>query len=133
MFRIIAAATGTIEGATVSFGSKETSRRPSSTDGWDGLLPGETLTNVVHRTARASKAAGKSRSSVSRRATALTGHPAVTKARVEIIEHSWTRLDAGGERRQTFRGRHAPERRKTAAITGNGKQVAVVSSSAGCP
>ena len=92
----------------------------------DGLLPGETLKNLVHRTAREHGSGEIEEFGLALCDRVLAGHPAVTKARVEITEQSWTRLDAGGRAQgQTFMA-GTPEL-KTAAITSNGKQVAVVS------
>ena len=92
----------------------------------DGLVPGEAIKNLVHRTAR-EHGSERSKNSASRSAIGYsTGHPAITRARVEITEKSWTRLDAGGRPQgQTFMA-GTPEV-KTAAVTSNGRKVAVVS------
>jgi urate oxidase len=92
----------------------------------DGLVPGEALKNVVHRTARAHGAGEIEEFGITLCEHVLALHPAITLARVEITEKSWSRLDAGGRPQgQTFMA-GTPEL-KTTAITSNGRQVAVVS------
>jgi urate oxidase len=92
----------------------------------DGLPPGETLKNLVHRTAREHGSGEIEEFGIALCGHVLTGHRAVTRARVEITERSWMRLDAGGRvQGQTFMA--GTQELKTAAITSNGKQVAVVS------
>jgi urate oxidase len=92
----------------------------------DGLVPGEALKNVVHRTAREHGAGEIEEFGIALCDHVLALHPAITLVRVEITEKSWTRLDAGGRPQgQTFMA-GTPEL-KTTAITSNGRQVAVVS------
>jgi urate oxidase len=92
----------------------------------DGLVPGEALKNVVHRTAREHGAGEIEEFGIALCDHVLALHPAITLVRVEITEKSWTRLDAGGRPQgQTFLA-GTPEL-KTTAITSNGRQVAVVS------
>lgn len=92
----------------------------------DGLMPGETLKNIVHGTAREHGSAEIEEFGIALCERVLARHAAITRARVEITEKSWTRLDAGGRPQgQTFMA-GTPEL-KTAAITSNGRQVAVVS------
>ncbi len=92
----------------------------------DGLPPGEPLRNIVHRTARDQGAGEIEEFGIALCDQVLRAHPAITRTRVEITEKSWTRLDAGGRPQgQTFMA-GTPEV-KTAAISSNGKQVAVVS------
>src|SRR4029450_5999336 len=80
-----------------------------------GLLPGETLKTLVHRTAREHGSGEIEEFGLALCARVLAAHPAVTKARVEITEQSWPRLDAGGRAQgQTFMA-GTPEL-KTAAI-----------------
>jgi urate oxidase len=96
----------------------------------DGLPPGETLKNLVHRTAREYGAGEIEEFGLALCDRVLKEHRAITRARVEITEQSWTRLHAGGRLQgQAFVG-GAPEL-KTAAITSNGQQVAVVSGISG--
>jgi urate oxidase len=92
----------------------------------DGLVPGEALKNVVHRTAREHGSGEIEEFGIALCDHVLALHPAITLVRVEITEKSWTRLDAGGRPQgQTFMA-GTPEL-KTTAITSNGRQVAVVS------
>ena len=91
----------------------------------DGLPPGEPLKNLVHRTAREHGAAEIEEFGIALCERVLSGHPAITRARVDITEKSWTRLDAGGRSQGQAFMAGTPEQ-KTAAITSNGRQVAVV-------
>jgi urate oxidase len=92
----------------------------------DGLVPGEALKNVVHRAAREHGAGEIEEFGIALCDQVLALHPAITLARVEITEKSWSRLDAGGRPQgQTFMA-GTPEL-KTTAIRSNGRQVAVVS------
>jgi urate oxidase len=91
-----------------------------------GLLPGEAIKGLVHAIAREHGGAEVERFGLALCDRLLTGHPRVTRARVEIAEQPWSRLEVGGKAQgQAFAG-GSPERR-TAAVTSNGKQVAVVS------
>jgi urate oxidase len=92
----------------------------------DGLLPGETMKNLVHRTAREHGSGEIEEFGLALCDRVLSGHRAITRARVEITEQSWTRLDAGGRPQGQAFMAGTPEL-KTAAITSNGEQVAVVS------
>jgi urate oxidase len=92
----------------------------------DGLVPGETIKNMVHRTAREHGSGEIEEFGIALCDRVLDGHRAITRARVEITEKSWTRLDAGGRPQgQTFMA-GTPEV-KTAAVTSNGPKIAVVS------
>jgi urate oxidase len=92
----------------------------------DGLLPGETLKTLAHRTAREHGSGEIEEFALALCDRVLSGQRAVTRARVEITEQPWTRVDAGGKTQgQTFIA-GTPEL-KTAAVTSNGKHVAVVS------
>ncbi len=94
--------------------------------GHGGVIPGETLRNVVRQTARASGAAEIEDLGLALCDRLLRDHPAISRARIDIEERAWTRLVAGGRPQdQAFMG-GAPEL-KTAAITSNGAKVAVVS------
>lgn len=91
----------------------------------DGLLPGEAIKNIVHRTAREMGAAEIETFGLALCERVLAGHREITRARVELTELTWARLDAGGRTQgQTFTA-GSPER-KTAAVTSNGTKVAVV-------
>jgi urate oxidase len=91
----------------------------------EGLLPGETLRGLVHATARAHAGAELERFGLALCDRLLTGYPRVTRARVEIAEQPWTRLEVGGKPQGQAFASGSPERR-LAAITSNGKHVAVV-------
>lgn len=92
----------------------------------DGLLPGETLKNLVHRAAREHGAGEIEEFGLALCDRVLTAHRAITRARVEITERSWMRMDAGGKPQGQAFVAGTPEL-KTAAVTSNGRQIAVVS------
>jgi urate oxidase len=92
----------------------------------DGLPPGETLKNLVHRAALEHGSCEIEEFGLAMCDRVLKQHPAITLAKVEITEQAWTRLDAGGRPQgQAFVAGSAEV--KTAAVTSNGRQVAVVS------
>ncbi len=92
----------------------------------DGLLPGETIKNLVHRTARERGSGEIEEFGLALCERVLAAHRAITRARVEITERSWIRMDAGGKSQgQAFVG-GTPEL-KTTTVTSNGRQIAVVS------
>lgn len=92
----------------------------------DGLPPGETLKNLVHAAAREHGGGEIEPFAIALCQAVLTRHPRVTRARVEVAEEPWMRLEAGGKPHgQAFTG-GTTERRVT-AVTSNGRQVAVVS------
>lgn len=96
----------------------------------DGLPPGETLKNLVHRTAREYGAGEIEEFGLALCDRVLKEHHAISRARIDITEQSWARLEAGGRLQgQTFVA-GAPEL-KTAVVTSNGTKVAVVSGIAG--
>ncbi len=92
----------------------------------DGLPPGEALKNLVHRAAREYGSSEIEEFGLAICDRVLKGYPAVTRARVEITEQSWARLDAGGRAQGQAFLAGSPEV-KTTAVTSNGRQVAVVS------
>lgn len=92
----------------------------------EGLLPSEALKGLVHATAREHGGAEVERFGLALCDRLLTGYPRVARARVEISEQPWTRLEVGGKPQGQAFAAGSPERR-TAAVTSNGKQVAVVS------
>jgi urate oxidase len=91
----------------------------------EGLLPGESLTGIVHAAARDFGAAEIETFGLGLCDRVLTAHPRITRARVEITERAWQRLDAGGRPQGQAFTAGGPEL-KTAAVTSNGEQVAVV-------
>jgi urate oxidase len=91
-----------------------------------GLPPGEALKSLVHSTARQHAGAEIERFGMALCDRLLEGHPRLTRARVDIIERPWNRLEIGGKPQGQVFLTGTPERR-TAAITSNGQQIAVVS------
>jgi urate oxidase len=91
-----------------------------------GLLPGEALKNLVYSTARQHAGAEIEKFGLALCDRLLTGYKQVTRARVEITEQPWGRLEVGGKAQGQVFLAGTPERRTT-AITSNGSQVAVVS------
>jgi urate oxidase len=92
----------------------------------DGLPPGETLKNLVHRAAREYGSSEIEEFGLALCDRVIKQHPAITRARIEITEQAWTRLDAGGRPQGQAFMAGTPEV-KTTAVTSNGRQVAVVS------
>jgi urate oxidase len=90
-----------------------------------GLLPGEALKSLVHTTARDHAGAEIERFGLALCDRLLSGYPRVTRARVDVAEQPWNRLEVGGKAQGQAFLTGAPERR-TAAITSNGEHVAVV-------
>lgn len=92
----------------------------------DSLPPGEALKNLVHRTAREHGAGEIEEFGLALCDRVLKEHRAITRARVEITEQAWSRLDAGGRAQGQAFVAGASEL-KTVAITSNGRQTSVVS------
>ena len=91
----------------------------------DGMLPGETIKNIVHAAARRHGADEIESLGLELAAQVIERQPRIAKVRVEISEKRWQRLEAGGKvQAQTFLV-GSPEER-TAIITTNGKQMSVV-------
>lgn len=91
----------------------------------DGLLPGEALKNIVHRTAREMGAAEIESFGLALCERVLAAHHEITRARVELTESTWARLDAGGKSQGQAFTTGTPEH-KTAVITSNGEKTSVV-------
>ena len=90
-----------------------------------GLLPGETLKNLVHATAREHATTEIEPLGIALCEQVLAGRPQITRARVEIAEQPWGRVDIGGKAQgQAFFA--GPPERRIASVTSNGPQVAVV-------
>jgi urate oxidase len=90
-----------------------------------GLLPGEALASLVHAAARDYGAADIETFGLGLCDRVLAAHPRITRARVEVTERAWQRLDAGGRPQgQAFTA--GGSELKTARITSNGEHVAVV-------
>jgi urate oxidase len=90
-----------------------------------GVVPGETLKNLVHTSAR--HATGEIECfglELCRRV--LETHPQITRVRADISEQPWIRMEAAGKAQGQAFVLGGPEQR-SAAITSNGTQIAVVS------
>jgi urate oxidase len=92
----------------------------------DGLLPGETLKNIVYGVARERGAEDIEVFGLALCERLLTEHPQLTRVRVDVDEQRWARLEAGGRVQGQAFAAGSPEKR-TAAVTSNGAQTAVVS------
>jgi urate oxidase len=92
----------------------------------DGLVPGEALKNLVHSTARTDGHGEIEPFGLALCDRVLTSFPKITKVRVEVAEQLWARLEIGGKAQGQAFVAGSGERR-TAAITSNGRQIAVVS------
>ena len=91
----------------------------------DGLIPGETIKNIVHAAARRHGADEIESLGLALAAHVLERQPRISRVRVEIAEQRWQRLEAGGKTQaQTF-AVGSPEER-TAIVTSNGRQTSVV-------
>lgn len=92
----------------------------------EGLLPGEALKNIVHRAAREHGAGEIEELGLALADRLLAQHPAISRARVDVTESVWLRLDVSGRAQgQAFKA--GTSEVKTAAVTSNGPQRAVVS------
>ena len=91
----------------------------------EGLLPGETVKNMVHAAVRTHGAQSLESLGLALAHDALQRQARITRVRVEVAEQPWQRIEAGGKAHgQTF-VRGSGERR-TAVVTSNGRQVSVV-------
>ena len=96
------------------------------TDGHaEGLLPGETIKNMVYAAGREHGAREVETLGLALAREVLQRQPRITRVRVEISEQPWHRLEVGGKAQtQTFLA--GSEERRTAVVTSNGRQVSVV-------
>jgi urate oxidase len=91
----------------------------------EGLVPGEALKNLVHATARDRGDAEIEPLGIALCQRMLEGRPQITRARVEIAEQPWGRVEIGGKAQgQAFFA--GPPERRTAMVTSNGSQLAVI-------
>jgi urate oxidase len=91
----------------------------------DGIIPGETLKSLVHLIVREHAGAELEVLGIALCRRVLATHRQVSRVRVEIAEQPWSRMDVGGKPQgQTFVLGGTEQR--TAAITSNGPQTAVV-------
>jgi urate oxidase len=91
----------------------------------EGLLPAETLKNIVYGVARDRGAEEIESFGLALCDRLLSEHRQLTRVRVEVTEHRWARLEAGG-RLQGQAFTTGSDERRTAAVTSNGTQTAVV-------
>ena len=92
----------------------------------EGLVPGETLKNIVHACARQNGGGEIEPFGLALCERILEGFPRITRVRVEIAEQPWGRLEVGGKAQgQAFAA--GTSERRTTAVTSNGSQTAVVS------
>lgn len=90
-----------------------------------GVLPGEALKNLVHATALAHGGGEIESLGIALCRCVLEGNPRITRARVDVDELPWARVVAGGKPQGQVFLAGAGETR-TAAVTSNGTQIAVV-------
>lgn len=91
----------------------------------NGVIPGEALKRIVHQTARDHGGTEIENLALALCRHILETHRQVTRVRVDVAEQPWSRMDVGGKAQgQTF-VLGGPELR-TAAVTSNGRQTAVV-------
>ena len=92
----------------------------------EGLVPGEPLKNLVHAAARQHATGDIETFGLALSRHILDAHPPITRVRVEIAEQPWMRMDPGGKAQGQAFIASGPEQR-TATVTSNGRQTAVVS------
>jgi urate oxidase len=92
----------------------------------DGIVPGETLKRFVYDIARTYPGADLEPFGMALCARVLDAHGHITRVRVEVAEQPWARMDVGGKAQGRAFVLGGPERR-TATVTSNGAQTAVVS------
>jgi urate oxidase len=90
-----------------------------------GLLPGEAVKNIVHGTAREAGGGEIESFGLALCDRFLERYSQIARVRVDLSEQPWTRLDVGGKAQGQAFLVGSPERR-TATVTSNGQQVAVV-------
>jgi urate oxidase len=91
-----------------------------------GVVPGETLRNLVHTSARLHGTGEIECFGLELCERVLKTHPQITKVRAEVAEQPWQRIEVGGKAQGQAFVLSGPEQR-IAAITSNGTQIAVVS------
>jgi urate oxidase len=91
----------------------------------DGI-PGETLKRFVHQAARDHAGAEIETLGLALCHRVLEAQQQITRVRVDVTEQPWTRMDVGGKAQGQAFALGGPEQR-TAAVTSNGTQVAVIS------
>jgi urate oxidase len=92
----------------------------------DGRVPGETLKNLVHATARSHAQGEIEPLALAIAERLLAAFPRISKVRVDVTEQPWARLEIAGKAQgQAFES--GGGERRTTAVTSNGRQIAVVS------
>ncbi len=90
-----------------------------------GILPGETVKNLVHAAAREHGGKEIETFGLALCAQALARQPRISRVRVDVTERPWHRLEAGGKAQaQTFLS--GSSERRMAVVTSNGREVSVV-------
>ena len=92
----------------------------------DVLMPGEAVKNLVHKAAREAGGGEIETFALAVSERILAANPALTRARIEVAEQPWLRLESGGKPQGQAFLAASPERRTT-TVTSNGQQTAVVS------
>ena len=91
----------------------------------DGVIPGETLKNIVHASARAHGASEIEELGLALSRQIVERQPRISRVRVEIAEKRWQRLEAGGKpQAQAFLA--GSDEQRLAIVTTNGPQTSVV-------
>ena len=91
----------------------------------DGVIPGETLKNIVHSAARAHGSSEIEQLGLLLARQILERQTRISRVRVEVSEERWQRLEAGGKAQaQTFLSGSGEQR--LAIVTSNGQQTSVV-------
>src|SRR3954462_14606099 len=92
----------------------------------DGLVPGEALMNLVHATARSAGLGEIELLGIALCSRLLSSFPRIAKARAEVAEQRWERLEIAGKAQgQAFES--GSGERRTTTVTSNGTHLAVVS------
>lgn len=91
----------------------------------DAVIPGETLKTLVHQVAREAPNVEVEAFGLALCRRVLDSHRPITRVRVEVAEQPWNRMDVGGKAQGQAFVLGGPEQR-TAAVTSNGTQTAVV-------
>lgn len=91
----------------------------------EGIIPGETLKTLVHQIVREHAGAEIEVVGLTLCRHVLAAHRQISRIRVEIAEQPWSRMDVSGKPQGQAFVMGGPEQR-TAAITSNGEQTAVV-------
>ena len=88
------------------------------------MIPGEAIKNLVHRIARDEDHPTIETLALSMCARILSAHDRVRRARLDVVEQPWTRLEAGGKPQgQAFTP--AGVERRTVAVTSNGTETSI--------